>query len=30
MIGITVGCRRLEDRKALDIATRLEKVIKEL
>ena len=30
MIGITVGCRRLEDRKALDIAARLEKVIKKL
>ncbi len=30
MIGITIGCRRLEDRKALDIATRLEKVINEL
>lgn len=27
MIGITVGCRRLEDRKAIDIAARLEKVI---
>ena len=27
IIGITVGCRRLEDRKAIDIAARLEKVI---
>lgn len=30
MIGITVGCRRLEDRKAIDIAARLEKIISEM
>lgn len=30
MIGITVGCRRLEDRKAIDIAARIEKVIAEI
>ena len=30
MIGITVGARRLEDRKVVDIAARLEKVIKQM
>lgn len=30
IIGITVGCRRLEDRKAIDIAARIEKVIAEI
>lgn len=30
MIGITVGCRRLEDRKVIDIAARIEKVIAEI
>ncbi len=29
-IGITVGCRRLEDRKAIDIAAKLEKIITEM
>lgn len=29
MVGMTVGCRRLEDRKAIDIAARLEAIIKE-
>lgn len=30
MIGITVGCRRFEDRKAIDLSARLEKVISEM
>ena len=30
MIGITVGARRLEDRKVIDIAARLEKVIRQI
>ena len=30
IIGITVGCRRLEDRKAIDIAARIEIVIAEI
>lgn len=30
MMGITVGCRRFEDRKAIDLAARLEKIIAEI